>query len=86
MNPAEMSDGQITAHLKFTEAWYRLGLMDAETLRVTVKNFRKMDDTGDEHWRLGAFMYFLSQHPKLTEQQCTDLFELGADDPDFTMG
>ena len=84
--PAEMTDEEIITHLKFTEAWYRLGIMDDETLRGTVENFRRMDDTGDEHWRFGAFMYFMSQHPKLTDQQCANLFELGASDPDFTMG
>lgn len=85
-SPAEMMDEEIVAHLKFSEEWYRLGIMDDQTLRGTVENFRKTDDMGDEHWRYGAFMYFMSQHPRLTGQQCSHLFELGARDPDDTMG
>ena len=83
---SNMSDAEIRQHLKFTSRWYALGIIDDATLDLTIRNFRTSDDDGDEHWRYGAFTYFLSQHPTLTPQQCRDLFELGAEDPDRCMG
>ncbi|CAA9373352.1 MAG: hypothetical protein AVDCRST_MAG64-104 [uncultured Phycisphaerae bacterium] len=81
-----MTDAEVVAHLRFTEPWYRIGIMDDETLRLTVANFRAADDLGDEHWRYGAFMYFMDQHPHLTTEQCAALFDLGAKDPHYAMG
>ena len=83
---AEMTDAEIVQHLKFTEPWYRLGIIDAATMRDTILNFRMYDDSGDEHWRYGAFVHFMRRHAKLTEEQCAALFELGACDPDSAMG
>lgn len=85
-SPRDMTDEEIVAHLKFSEPWYRLGVMDEATLRLTVENFRRSDDDGDEHWRYGAFMHFLRQNPTLTPDQCEGLFWLGAADPDWCMG
>jgi hypothetical protein len=81
-----MSDAEIREHLKFGPRWFALGIIDEECLALTIRSFRASDDDGDEHWRYGAFKWFLSQHPHLTPEQCEGLFELGAEDPDWTMG
>ena len=83
---SSMSDAEIREHLKFGPRWFALGIMDEEALTLTIRNFRASDDDGDEHWRYGAFRWFLSQHPQLTPEQCEGLIELGAEDPDWTMG
>lgn len=85
-NPRDMTDAEIVAHLRFTKAWFRLGVIDEETLRITVTHYRESDDPHDEHWRYRAFRSFLEQHPTLTAEQCEGLFDLGATDPDFSMG
>jgi hypothetical protein len=81
-----MSDAEIREHLKFTPRWFSLGVIDDAALELTIRNFRASDDDSDEHWRYGAFMYFLDQHPTLTPEQCEGLLQLGAEDPDWTMG
>jgi len=81
-----MSDAEIREHLKFGPRWFELGIIDEEGLGLTVRNFRASDDDNDEHWRYGAFMWFLKQHEDLTAEQCEGLFELGAEDPDWCMG
>jgi hypothetical protein len=81
-----MSDAEIRAHLKFGPRWFALGIIDEEALALTIRNFRASRDDGDEHWRYGAFKWFLNQHPRLTGEQCEGLFELGAEDPHWAMG
>jgi len=81
-----MSDDEIQAHLRFTPRWFELKVVDEETLALICRNFRAGNDSQAEHWRYGAFMYFLDQHSVLTAELCEGLFELGGDDPDFAMG
>ena len=86
---ASMSDDEIRTYLKFSPEWFALGVIDEAAFRQTVRSFREADeypDFNDEHWRYGAFIYFMERHPVLTPEQCEGLFELGADDPDFSMG
>src|SRR5687768_8404964 len=83
---ASMSDAQIREHLKFGPRWFVLGIIDEQTLTLTVRKFRASDDDNDEHWRYGAFTAFLHKHTCLTPEQCKGLFELGAEDPNWTMG
>jgi hypothetical protein len=81
-----MTVDEVTAHLNFSEAWYSLGIMDEEKLASTVKSFRASDDLNDEHWRYGAYVSFMKQHPRLTSDECAGLFNIGENDPDFLVG
>ena len=81
-----MSVAEIRDQLKFTRRWFDLGIVDDAWVALAVREYRESDDQGDEHYRYGAFRRFLSQHPHLTPEQCEALFELGANDPDWTMG
>ena len=81
-----MSDAEVRERLGFTRRWYDLGLVDDAWVAWAVREFRESDDQGDEHYRYGAFVHFLRRHAALSPQQCRDLFELGADDPDWNMG
>jgi hypothetical protein len=81
-----MSDAEIRDELKFTRRWFDLGIVDDAWVDLAVREYRNSDDQGDEHYRYGAFVHFVRRHPALTPQQCRELFDLGAEDPDWTMG
>lgn len=85
-DPSLMNDDQIRDALKFTQRWFDLGIVDEAWIAQAIHEYRESDDQGDEHYRYGAFRRFLSQHPQLTPEQCEGIFELGAADPDWTMG
>ena len=83
---SSMSDAEIRERLKFTRRWFDLGIVDDAWVAVAVREYRESDDQGDEHYRYGSFVHYLGRHPVLTPEQCRDLFELGAEDPDQCMG
>jgi hypothetical protein len=81
-----MSDAEIRDALRFTRRWFELGIVDDAWIALAVREYRESDDQGDEHYRYGAFRHFLGQHPHLTPELCEVLFEVGAEDPDWTLG
>jgi hypothetical protein len=53
-----MSDAEIRERLKFTPAWFALGVADEAWLERAVLEFRQSGDDNDEHYRYGAFVAY----------------------------
>jgi hypothetical protein len=72
--------------LGFTPAWFALGVVDDVVLARQRSEWDKGEDRNAEHYRYGAFRAFLATRRPLTPELAAALFELGAADPDQSMG
>jgi hypothetical protein len=72
--------------LGFTPQWFALGIINDEILARQRAQWDNHVDSNSEHYRYGAFIYFLKNHNPLTPALAIALYELGANDPDYTMG
>lgn len=74
------------AILGFSDKWFALGLVTRESLLLAGANYEASNDKSSEHYRYGAFRWFLSQHRPLPPSVAEALYELGNTDPDYSMG
>ncbi|MBM3979178.1 MAG: hypothetical protein FJ304_02620 [Planctomycetes bacterium] len=72
--------------LGFTPAWFALGVVDGSVMDRLTAEWNKGEDNNTEHYRYGAFRTFLAAHRPLTAETAAALYELGAADPDDSMG
>ncbi|MGL4463326.1 MAG: hypothetical protein ACRC1K_14350 [Planctomycetia bacterium] len=72
--------------LGFTPAWFALGVVDAAVLAWLQMEWDEGQDGNAEHYRYRAFCDFLTAHRPLGAELAAALFELGAADPDRSMG
>jgi len=80
-------DPTVTARmLGFTPAWFALGVVDETVLALHRAEWDRGEDHNPEHYRYGAFRSFLAARRPLPPELAAGLFELGAADPDGSMG
>lgn len=70
----------------FTPPWFRLGVVNESLIARQRAEWGKGEDTNPEHYRYRAFREFLASQQQLTPDLAKALFDLGANDPDPTMG
>lgn len=74
------------AILGFTDLWFTTGVVTQESVRLSRANYDASDDHSSEHYRYGAFCWYLSQHRPLAPSACEALYELGEAEPEISMG
>jgi hypothetical protein len=72
--------------LGFTPAWFAVGVVDDAVLDRQRAEWDKGEDDNTEHYRYRAFREFLAAHRPLAPELAAALYELGAADPDWSMG
>ncbi len=72
--------------LGFTSTWFELGVVDSVVLEGLRVEWDKGEDDNTEHYRHGVFQDFLAARRPLDPELALKLFELGASDPDYSMG
>ena len=72
--------------LGFNNHWFTLGVVTEESLLSSAAEYEASGDTSAEHYRYGAFRWYLSHHRHLTASDAEALYELGNADPDYSMG
>ena len=72
--------------LKFTDAWLDIGIVDEKRVEHIAAEFRFADDQHAEHYRYCEFRAFLEQQQPLDHSVARSLFDLGAREPDLSMG
>jgi hypothetical protein len=72
--------------LGFTPAWFALGVVDEAVLALHRVEWDRGEDHNTEHYRYGVFRSFLAARRPLPPELAAGLFELGAADPDGSMG
>ncbi len=72
--------------LGFTEQWFSLGILTENGLQNYGTTYETSADKNTEHYRYGAFRWYLKEHRPLSEAIAEALYELGASDPDSAMG
>ena len=72
--------------LGFSEHWFTLGVVTEESLLLSAAEYEASGDSSTEHYRYGAFRWYLSQHRPLSASDAEALYELGNSDPDYSMG
>ncbi len=81
-----MNHRDYAAILGFSDKWFALGVVTKESLILSGATYESSDDKSSEHYRYGAFRWFLSQHRPLLPSVVEALYGLGEDDPDYSMG
>lgn len=81
-----MSDKDYKGLLGFTSQWFALGVLTEEGLRQYGATYESSRDKNTEHYRYGAFRWYLQQHRPLSASRAEELYELGASDEDSAMG
>jgi hypothetical protein len=72
--------------LGFDNQWFTLGVVTEESLLLSGAEYEASGDKNAEHYRYGAFRWYLSQHRPLPASDAEPLYELGDADPDHSMG
>jgi len=72
--------------LEFSQEWLDLGIIDSEKLHRIESEWNASDDNNTEHYRWRAFLAFMQSQAFLDPIIAKRLYELGASDPDSTMG
>jgi len=76
----------ICSELKFTQEWFGLGIVSQAKLNQIEAEWLASDDRNSEHYRWRAVVDFMQLHVTLDPLMARRLYELGANDPDVTMG
>jgi hypothetical protein len=76
----------IFRELEFSQEWLDLGIVDSEKLHRIEFERNSSDDRNSEHYRWRAFLDFMQSQAFLDPIIAKRLYELGASDPDSTMG
>ncbi|MEK6239124.1 MAG: hypothetical protein N2C14_30780, partial [Planctomycetales bacterium] len=72
--------------LGLSEPWFRLGLVDETILAELRAEWAKGEDRNPERYRYGLFQRFLADRRPLSADLADALYDLGAADPDPSMG
>src|SRR3954469_11276101 len=72
--------------LQFSDPWLRLGLLSEDELCALGREYETSEDKNTEHYRYKVFSDYLALHKPLSSEMAEALYELGAEDPDQTMG
>jgi len=72
--------------LEFSQSWIDLGIITPAKLQEMKERWQTGEDPHTEHYRWGAFDEFLKAHGELDADLIRALYQLGANDPDETMG
>ena len=72
--------------LEFSDRWFELGLLTESQLVALGRKVCAGDDKNTEHYRYGVFMQYLESHQPLLPHLADAIYELGAEDPDPSMG
>jgi hypothetical protein len=70
----------------FTVQWFALGIVSDASIDEMRVRWNTGDDPNPEHYRYGAFQEFLAARQPLLPDLSAALYELGAADPDWSMG
>jgi hypothetical protein len=81
-----MSRKNYKSLLGFTEQWFALGILTEEALQRYGATYETGVDKNAEHYRYGAFRWYLKAHRPVSETVAEALYDLGASDPDRAMG
>ena len=81
-----MSQKDYAAIFGFSDRWFALGIVTKESLVLSGATYESSDDKSSEHYRYGAFRWYLSQHRPLPPSVAEALYELGNADSDYSMG
>jgi hypothetical protein len=77
---------EIFDELEFSQEWIVLGIITPAKLQELEAKWATGEDSNTEHYRWGAFLDFVDSKESLDEDTARALFNLGANDPDTTMG
>jgi hypothetical protein len=69
-----------------SEPWFSLGIMTPERLGRLRDEWALEEDGNPEHYRWRAFREFLVERSPLQPQVAVALYQLGEQDPDYSMG
>jgi len=72
--------------IEFSQEWLDLGIIDSEKLQKIESEWNSSDDKHTEHYRWRAFLDFIESQEFLDPFIAKRLYDLGANDPDSTMG
>ena len=81
-----MGDRDYQSLFGFSHRWLDLGVVTQEDLHQLGRTYETCDDKSTEHYRYGAFRYYLHHHRSLTSVMAEALYDLGAADSDPMMG
>lgn len=81
-----MSQKDYKTLLEFTDRWFTLGILTEEKLQQYGTTYETSADKNTEHYRYGAFRWYLNEHRPLSASVAEALYALGASDPDPAMG
>jgi len=70
----------------FSEAWFALNVISADTLVKMEEQFLTTDDKHLEHYRWRAFTEFIRANRPLNSFQALNLYRLGEADSDMSLG
>ena len=76
----------IFSELEFSQQWIVLGIVTPTKLRELEAKWATGEDRHTEHYRWGAFLDFVDPKLSLDPDFAKALYDLGANDPDTTMG
>jgi hypothetical protein len=76
----------IFQELEFSQEWIDLGIITPAKLNQLVGEWTSSDDRNTEHYRWRAFLDFVQSQDSLDEITARRLYNLGATDPDLSMG
>ena len=70
----------------YTDAWMAAGVINEQLLEKQWKVYQESDDHNGEHYRHGAFVYFVRNREEFTDEEVHELLSLhdNADDVDLT--
>jgi hypothetical protein len=72
--------------LEFSQEWIVLGIITPTKLKELEAKWATGEDPNTEHYRWGAFLDFVDSTQSLDADTAKALYNLGANDPDTTMG
>src|SRR5947207_15528892 len=72
--------------LEFSQEWIDLGIINPAKLNQLVGEWTSSDDRNTEHYRWRAFLDFVQSQNSLDEITARRLYNLGATDPDVSIG
>ena len=72
--------------LGYTKQWLNLGIINHSQIQRDVELFENGNDPNPEHYRYSAFSSYLTTQSEIDPDLAKSLFQLGADDTDYSMG
>ena len=82
----ELIEDQIFKELEFNRKWIEAGIINSTNFEFIKKEYIKGEDKNTEHYRWGAFRRFMQANSVISEKIFYILYEIGKNDPDYSMG